>query len=145
MRRRTGFSLIELMTTVLILGLIAAFSAPAVFKSISAWNLRTSRDVVIGEVKLLRQKAITQGRSLRVWFSPGSNLYWFQNPTTGFWKSYQLPSRVNFYSVSFVGGPYDTYLEPDGRSRRSGTIILQNNRGVTDTVLVNLSGWIGRP
>jgi prepilin-type N-terminal cleavage/methylation domain-containing protein len=145
MRRRAGFSLTELMTTVLILGLIAAFSVPAVMKSVSAWNLHTSRDMVISEVRLLRQKAITQGRSLRVWFSPGSNLYWFQNPTSGLWTSYQLPNRVQFENVLFVGGPYDTYMEPDGRSRRSGAIVLVNNRGFRDTLLVNLSGWVGRP
>jgi prepilin-type N-terminal cleavage/methylation domain-containing protein len=145
MLRRAGFSLIELMTTVLILGLIASFSVPAVVKSLSAWNLHTSRDIVVSEIKLLRQKAITQGRSLRVWFSPLSNQYWFQNPTTGIWTTYQLPNRVTFESVTFVGGPYDTYLEPDGRSRRSGTIVLVNNKGARDTLLVNLSGWVGRP
>ena len=145
MSRRAGFSLTELMTAVLILGILATFSAPAVFKALSGWNLHNSREIVISEVKLLREKAITQGRSLRVWFSPGSNLYWFQNPTTGVWTSYQLPNRVTFYSVSFVGGPYDTYLQPDGRSMRSGTIILQNTKGVKDTVVVNLSGWVGQP
>jgi prepilin-type N-terminal cleavage/methylation domain-containing protein len=145
MRRPAGFSLIELMTTVLILGLICTFSIPAVMKSLSAWNLHTSRDIVVSEMKLLRQKAITQGRSLHVWFSPSSNQYWFQNPTTGLWTSYQLPNRVTFESVLFVGGPYDTYMEPDGRSRRAGAIVLVNNRGARDTLVVNLSGWVGRP
>src|SRR5262249_32420072 len=103
MSRRAGFSLTELMVTVLVMRILAAFSAPAVFKAISRWNLHTSRQLVISEVKLLREKAVTQGRPLRIWFSPGSNLYWFLNPKTNVWVSYQLPSRVTFYSVAFPG------------------------------------------
>ena len=145
MSRRAGFSLTELMTTVLILGLIAAFSVPGVVKAMAGWNLNSSRNQVISEVKLLRQKAITQGRSLHVWFSPGSNLYWFQNPTTSMWQSYQLPSRVQFLSVNFTGGFYDTFMLPDGRASREGVIVLQNSKGARDTIVVNLSGWVGRP
>jgi len=147
MSRRAGFSLTELMVTVLVMGILAAFSAPAVFKAISRWNLHTSRQLVISEVKLLREKAVTQGRPLRIWFSPGSNLYWFLNPKTNVWVSYQLPSRVTFYSVAFPGSspPYYTIMQPDGRSSASGTVILVNNTGQKDTVVVNLSGWVGQP
>src|SRR2546422_78720 len=90
MGRKAGFSLTELMTTVLIIGLLALFSIPAVNRYLTDWNLKTSRNTVVSEIKLLRQKAITQGRSLRVWFSQGSNLYWFQDPTTLTWTSYKL-------------------------------------------------------
>ena len=145
MRSRAGFSLTELMTTLVVISLIALFSIPAINKSLTGWNLANSRRLVVSEMKLLRQKAITQGRSLRIWFSPGSNRYWFQNPTSGLWTMYTLPDRVNFLTVSFNGGPYDTYFEPDGRSRRSGTVILQNRAGKRDTVVVDLTGWVGHP
>lgn len=145
MRPRAGFSMAEMLVAVLILGMIAAFTIPAVNKSLTRWNLQTSRNTVISEIKLLRQKAITQGQSLRVWFSPTTDMYWFQDPKTYVWTMYRLPSRVRFSTVSFVGGPYDTYMEPDGRSRRSGTIVLQNTAGARDTVIVDLSGWVGRP
>ena len=79
MRNRAGFSLIELMVTVLILGLIAGFSLPAFNRYLTGWNLRNAHGMVISELKLLRQRSITRGQSLRVWFSQGSNMYWFQN------------------------------------------------------------------
>jgi len=145
MRRRAGFSLTELMTTLVILGLLLLFSIPAVNKYLTDWNLQTSRNIVVSEIKLLRQRAITQGRSLRIWFSQGSNQYWFQDPNTLVWTMYKLPNRVTFSYVLFPGGPYDTYLEPDGRSRRSGTIFLTAQGGKQDTVLVDLTGWVGRP
>lgn len=148
MRPRAGFSLTEMMATVLILGLVAAFSVPAVNKYLTGWNLQTGRNTVVSELKLLRQKAISRGQSLRVWFSPGSDMYWFFNPTTSSWTLYRLPNRVTFATVSFTGigaGPYDTYMEPDGRSRCAGRIVLRNAAGVRDTVDVNYSGWVGRP
>jgi prepilin-type N-terminal cleavage/methylation domain-containing protein len=145
MRPRAGFSLTEMMATVLILGMIAAFSVPAVNKYLTGWNLQTGRNTVVSELKLLRQKAITRGQSLRVWFSPGSDMYWFQNPTTSVWTMYRLPNRVTFATVYFTSGPYDTYMEPDGRSRRAGRIVLCNAAGARDTVDVDLSGWVGRP
>jgi prepilin-type N-terminal cleavage/methylation domain-containing protein len=145
MRRREGFSLVEMMATVLILGLIAAFSIPAVNKYLTGWNLQTSRSTVVSELKLLREKAITRGQSLRVWFSPTTDMYWFQDPKTFAWTMYRLPNRVTFSTVNFVNGPYDTYMEPDGRSRNSGMIVMQSTAGAHDTVVVDLSGWVGRP
>jgi prepilin-type N-terminal cleavage/methylation domain-containing protein len=145
MRPRAGFSLAEMMAVVLILGMIAALSVPAIGKYLTGWNLKSGHTTVVSELKLLRQKAISQGLSLRVWFSPNSNMYWFQNPRTGVWTMYRLPNRVNFTSVTFNGGPYDTYMEPDGRSRRAGRIVLTNTAGSRDTVDVDLSGWVGRP
>src|SRR5947209_2209428 len=104
MSRRAGFSLIELMTAILIMGMIAGFSIPAIAKALSGWNLHTSRELMISEFKLLREKAVAQGRPLHVWVSQGSSTYFFQNPTTLVWTSYQLPNRVTFSSVSFTPG-----------------------------------------
>lgn len=145
MRPRAGFSLTEMMATVLILGMIAAFSVPAVNKYLTGWNLKSGHSTVVSELKLLRQKAITRGQSLRIWFSPSSDMYWFQDPKTNVWTMYRLPNRVTFATVAFTSGPYDTYMEPDGRSRRAGRIVLVNTAGVRDTVDVDLSGWVGRP
>jgi prepilin-type N-terminal cleavage/methylation domain-containing protein len=147
MSRRAGFSLIELMTAILIMGMIAGFSIPAVAKALSGWNLHTSRELMISEFKLMRERAVSQGRTLSIWCSPGSSTYFFKNPTTSLWVAApQLPSRVTFYSVSFGGSlPFSTDMKPDGTASKSGTIILANNRGVKDTVVVNLNGWVGQP
>jgi len=147
MSRRAGFSLVELMTTVLILGIIASFSAPAVVKALSGWNLHNSRMLMIEEFKLLRERSVSQGRALSIWCSPGSSSYFFKNPTTNLWVAAPpLPNRVTFYSVDFGGlQPYTTDMKPDGTASKAGTVILVNNKGVKDTVAVNLNGWVGQP
>jgi len=147
MSRRAGFSLTELMMTVLILGMIAGFSVPAISKALSGWNLHNSRELMISEFKLMRERAVAQGRTLSIWCSPGTANYFFKSPTTGLWVAAKpLPNRVTFSSVAFGGGlPFSTDMNPDGTASKSGTIILVNNKGVRDTVVVNLNGWVGQP
>ena len=144
MRSRAGFSLVELMVGLVIFGLVAGFSVPALNKSLSRWNLKTAHNTCISELKLLRQKAIGEGRSYRIWFSPGSRFYWFQDPETLLWTPYLLPERTAIVSANF-NGFFDTQMTPDGRVTRSGMVVLTNNLSQLDTVQVDLNGWVGRP
>lgn len=145
MRQRAGFSLVELMVTITVAGMILAFSIPAMNSYLTEWQLRQAHRTLISELKLLRQKAVSEGRQRRMWFSQGSGNYWFQNPDTFAWTIYKLPPRVTITSASFTGGVFDTYMQPDGRALRSGTVILTNTANKSDTLVVDLSGWAGRP
>ena len=144
MRNHRGFSLVELMVGITIFGVVAAFSVPALNGYLTTWNLTTAHTTLISELKLTRQKAISEGRNRRIWFSPGSQLYWFQNPETLIWTSYLVPDRVVIESANFQSF-FDTEMKPDGRSTRSGMVVLRNTKSERDTVIVDLSGWIGRP
>ena len=145
MRNRSGFSLVEMMVGLVVLGLLAAFSVPALNSYLSTWNLRSAHNTVISEFKLLRQKSIAEGRDRRIWFSPSSSMYWFQDPETFVWTTYTLPDRVTIESAVFGGSFYDTYMQPNGRSTRAGMIVLRNIKSERDTVMVDLTGWVGRP
>lgn len=145
MRRRAGFSLVELMVTIVVVGVILGFSIPALNRYQTQWQLDQATRTLTSEIKLLRQKAIAESRDRRAWFSPGSRTYWFQDPQTFVWTSYQLPSRVIMESVLFTGGVYYTDMRPDGRSMRAGMIVLRNTDMQRDTLLVDLSGWVGQP
>jgi len=145
MRGRAGFSLIELMVTIIVMGLLLGFSIPAINRTLTEYQLVQARRTLVSEIKLLRQKAISESRDRRAWFSPSSRYYWFQDPETMAWKSYLLPPRVMMETVNFTGGYYDTSIHPDGRSQRAGVIVLRNNLGQRDTLVVSLSGWVGEP
>lgn len=145
MRRRAGFSLVELMVTITLVGLLLGLSIPPLNRSLTRWQLNQAHRTLVSEIKLLRQKAIAESRQRRMWFSVGSNYYWFQDPETFLWKPYQLPPRVTMETVVFGAGFLDTYFQPDGRSLRAGAIVLRNTLSQRDTVIVDLSGWAGRP
>ena len=145
MRGRAGFSLVELMVTITVMGLLLGFSVPAINRYLTQWQLQQATTTLTSEIKLLRQRAIAESRDRRAWFSPGSRFYWFQDPDTYVWTYYLLPPRVIMESVVFTGGVYDTYMGPDGRSLRSGVIVLRNDLVQRDTLVVSLSGWVGKP
>ena len=145
MRKEHGFSLTELMITLTVFGLVAAFTVPALNRQMTTWNLSSARRTMLSEIALIRQKAISDGRTYRMWVSEGWNLYWFQDVDSGAWTSYEIPDRVTFETARFDASYYDTYFEPSGRSTRSGTIIMRNTVGDRDTIFVDLNGWAGTP
>jgi hypothetical protein len=133
------------MVGLVLVGLVAAFTVPALNRQMTTWNLRTAHNTLNSEIKLLRQKAISEGRNRRMWFSPGSPYYWTQDPETYYWTMYTLPDRVWFQTSYFTGGYYDTQMKPDGQATRAGTLILRNINNELDTLIVDRSGWVGRP
>ena len=55
--------------------------------------------------------------------------------------SASLPTGVSYYSSGI--GFYSEYrMTPEGRCKDSGMVIVQNSRGLRDTVSVELSGLI---
>ena len=145
MRRKAGFSLVELMITITLVGVLLGLSVPSMNRFLTKWQLQQAHRTLLSEIKLLRQRAITESRPRRMWFSTGSGYYWTQDPETFLWTPYQLPPRVTMETVIFGGGFLDTYMQPDGRALRSGVIVLRNTLSERDTLVVDLSGWAGRP
>jgi prepilin-type N-terminal cleavage/methylation domain-containing protein len=145
MRRNCGFSLTELMLTLTVAGVLLTISIPAMNRYVTQWQLDQAHRKVVSELKLLRQKAISEGRERRMWFSQGSGTYWFYEPDVPAWRPHSLPPRVTITTAIFGGGFFDTSMQPDGRALRSGTVVLTNTANQRDTVVVDLSGWAGRP
>lgn len=66
--RRSGFSLLEMLTVVFIIGLIAGVSVPAFLNFLKTFRLRTAGRQVLGDLNLARQVAISRNRDMYVFF-----------------------------------------------------------------------------
>ncbi|MFB3904328.1 MAG: Tfp pilus assembly protein FimT/FimU [Acidobacteriota bacterium] len=71
-RSACGFSLIELLLVVVILAIVATFAAPALRGTMTAYRLRISADIIIGELDAARVLAISRGAVYRVNFTSGT-------------------------------------------------------------------------
>jgi prepilin-type N-terminal cleavage/methylation domain-containing protein len=159
LRNEKGFSLIELAIVVLVAGIVLAFTTPSINRFLVQARLRDAASRVSGEMRLARQKAVTN--SSRTWFLPAnnSNVYWMgeqrwtggnvENASsfaTTTWKGpYTLPSTVRIIQANWGGLTYFWYA-PNGRPVASGSMKLVSTVGAPDTLTVNvdLSGSVWR-
>jgi prepilin-type N-terminal cleavage/methylation domain-containing protein len=85
-RRRQGFSLIELMLVVLIVGVLTILAIPKMKTVTGARDVEQARQRVEAMISTARASAIHKGRE-SLFFASGSWIsVWTKNPTTGAWQ-----------------------------------------------------------
>ncbi len=80
-RSRQGFSLIELMVVIAIVGIIAGIAAPPIFRYIDGNRLQTNTDRLAADLSYARSLSISNGAILRFECTPAG--YQLTNPVTG--------------------------------------------------------------
>jgi prepilin-type N-terminal cleavage/methylation domain-containing protein len=81
LRSRQGFSLIELMVIIAIVGIIAGIAAPPIFRYVDGNRLQTNTDRLAADLQYARSLSISQGAILRFTSTPAG--YQLTNPITG--------------------------------------------------------------
>lgn len=64
MRRHSGYTLLEMIVVLAVIGLAAALVAPAGFRTIATWRLHTERDAILGQLAALPARALDSGEGL---------------------------------------------------------------------------------
>lgn len=134
-----GFTLVEMAVSILVLGLLFAFSIPA-YQNISAsYQLKGATENVAAQLRLAREKAIATGMEQPMHFTANylNSDYHIHYPTGFIPAKWKLPRGITLYSVSVHPTMYK-----DGRASGSGLIVLQDARGLKDTISVQMSGLV---
>jgi prepilin-type N-terminal cleavage/methylation domain-containing protein len=140
--RSRGFTLVELMVTLVIVGVLFAFSIPA-FESVNAsYQLKGATMNIAAQLRMAREKAIASGVNQTMHFTynwagcGGCDYHIHNSGVVG--ATFDLPRGITYHSVTV---PQPTMLK-DGRCNSSGYIILRNARGARDTISVQMSGLV---
>ena len=143
-RASSGFSLIEMVVALAVVGLIAAFSIPALTGMNRTQRLNSAVEGVAGQLRLAREIAIGTGKPQTMHYTLGFVVngrvtdYHIHNAAVG--AAWKLPRGVSYY---WGAGTMSSYtFGTDGRSNASGMVILQDTGGRLDTVSVQTSGLI---
>ncbi|HUG67602.1 MAG TPA: GspH/FimT family pseudopilin [Pirellulaceae bacterium] len=139
---RRGFTLADLMITVLIIGILSAVSTPRMIDTFSELQLEAAAKQVASDLRYARQCAKTGGRNQSVTFNPGNNSYELNGMKDIFRSSKPfvvvLPNSsypANINSATFGAGAvvtFDMYGRPD-----NGGAVVVGKDGATKTVQVN--------
>ena len=79
--KRNGFTLVEVMIVIVLVGLLAAMVGPPMYGYLQAHRLQTGTDRLVADLQYTRAQAITRGVVLRV--STTVNSYSITDPSNG--------------------------------------------------------------
>jgi len=138
-----GFTLIELIIVVILVGLLAALGAPAIGNSLSSLRLNTSARRLAAVLRNIRSKAIADKQNYQIAFNPEGKSYTY--PTESGNKSVALGRGVKIKEVSQadeVQEELTLFFYPKGNSN-GGEIILENEREQAFRIVVEaISGRV---
>jgi len=151
LKNQNGFSLLEVIVVVVIVGVLAYFSAANFGDSHSKLQNESVLKKMVSDVRYARELALTEGEKTRVYFDQTNNRYYLkwdngnyiQNPGGGGDFIVQLGegefSQVNITSSAFSAGwlDFDTKGTPSNAgvsfSNELNLVSLSNSRSITIT------------
>jgi prepilin-type N-terminal cleavage/methylation domain-containing protein len=148
-RSTRGFSLVEMLIAVLVLGMVIAFSVPA-FQSFNNTNrLHGATENLAANMRVLREKAMATGQCQTLHFTmnfPGSTGWDYHVHNGGVTSpGWALPNGITYWSVGIhpvFRKDGRVFTDCNGTTAMSGSVVLRNGRGERDTVAVLSSGMI---
>jgi len=130
-----GFSLIELMVSIVIFGLLVGFSVPSYQTYALTEKLRGTSENLVQTIQLQRSRAMATGQTVNINFNTGTPAGWTVM-SNGLSNQRALPNGITYASAS----PNTIQLLRDGRVNTSALVVFQNRTGGQDTVSIQLSG-----
>lgn len=141
--RQQGFTLLELVLVVVVMGLAVAISYPALSRGTVAFHLRATGRDVLNCMRYAREKAITEQTVTRVVVDRNGQKIILTDEYGEGSRTYSMPRDVKIERVVFVGqevfdAPLVIRFLPNG-SAESAEILLKSETGgllkiVTDPI-----------
>jgi prepilin-type N-terminal cleavage/methylation domain-containing protein len=138
-RAERGFTLVELAVTLLIFGMLLAFSVPALQGMNRTQQLKGTAENIAAQLRLARERAIARGDSIVVHCTMDYPTTWdlhIHQPGQAPGPGWDFPR-----GITYVSNPSPTFLR-NGRADGSGQIIIRNARGLRDTISYQASGLV---
>jgi prepilin-type N-terminal cleavage/methylation domain-containing protein len=129
-----GFTLIELVAVLALMAVLAVAALPST-GVISRWKLEAASRALAGDLRMIRQEAITSGKVCKIVFFVYTDSYQIRLAEENIMV--RLPEGVSFEgSTTFGGVPPFVHFNMFGRPSGGGTVILKAADGEKNYVIV---------
>ena len=143
MRRRPAFTVIELLTVLVIMGIVAAFALPKMGNVTDRAQLRSAKDGISSRLAAARSAAIASGRT-STFYLQGDSMR-VTMTTNG--AEVQKGATVNLYrnfKVNVLSGNVSFVFDGRGMTRGNAAVIRFQRNTLIDSICVSQIGLINR-
>lgn len=143
---RRGFTLIEILIVVVLLGAIMALAGPRLRTALVRQDVRSARDALVTMHATARAAAIQRGRYTALWIVGDTALVVAQHPVTAAFDTVVNPVNLRSrWGVTVTTTNNWLVFDPRGLSATGGTTRIVVQRGVfQDAIEINPVGRVLR-
>jgi len=151
-RKNKGFSLIELIVVMALIGILAAIATPNFTRYRDNQNLREAARDVSSDIQLYKQRAIAENVRYRIDFTIGNNKYDVKRETTLNANDFDATANKLFTkemgsanaietsaAANFGGNPYVTFLPRGTIEEAGGGSLMLRHKTRLSTATINVS------
>jgi prepilin-type N-terminal cleavage/methylation domain-containing protein len=140
---RRGFTLLELLVAVALVGVLAAIAVPSFQRQIERWRLGAAARQLVMDLKVARSRAIVGGAAQRVHFTVPGGSYQLERQRPGgayaaVGSATLLPDGVRVVDCTAAGDGIG--FRPRGHAITFGSVTLRNASGDERRVVVDIAG-----
>ena len=141
--KQSGFSLVELMVVITLLGIALAMAVPSFLDWIDSLNLRSAARSVASDIFLVRGRAVSENRAYRMTFSRADNTYriYKRNDSDSDWEGPFLTRSLSSLGAGVVFDFEDSKsINFQARGTVSANTITLCNKDSDASITINFAG-----